>query len=231
MVGNSGSDVVQFRVLLALRQHRGSPGGAERHHSSQGDGGYARFQYDELHGNPYLHHVRRVRTAQGPAERVFHLPAAEKDTHPPRQGAGSTDRYPRYAETQYHLCTEFREQCLRQQRRESAQRFPLRLLHRSGDRLHVHVGIYGRCLQKGQCQEDAHLLLRCGRFGFPARAFPAACRPSPARFASGIRFDRIQCQTRRYREGREQRYLYRPEPETDRLPGICHRGYQRQSRL
>lgn len=27
MVGNSGSDVVQFRVLLALRQHRGSPGG------------------------------------------------------------------------------------------------------------------------------------------------------------------------------------------------------------
>ena len=53
----------------------------------------------------------------------------------------------------------------------------------------------------------------------------------PARFASGIRFDRIQCQTRRYREGREQRYLYRPEPETDRLSGICHRGYQRQSRL
>ena len=58
---------------------------------------------------------------------------------------------------------------------------------------------------------------------FLREPFLAACRPSPARSLPAFDSTVVQCQTRRYREGREQRYLYRPEPETDRLSGICKR--------
>ncbi len=203
MVANSGADAFQFRLFLALCQHRLPAGGTERYPAAQRHGGYARFQYDELHGDAHLRRLRRIRTAQGSAEGVLLLAENEEESHLTRQGAGHTDRYSRYAETQHHLCAQLRQQCPRQQRGESAQRLPVCLLHRASDRFDVHVGLYGGCLQKGQREEDAHLFLRCGRFGLHARTVPAALRSPAARLVAGVRFDGVQCAALRDRPGGE----------------------------
>ena len=73
----------------------------------------------------------RVRPDQGSAEGVLHLAADEEETHHHPARAGNLRSVARYAEGEYHLCAQFRQRDLRQQRGQPPLLDALRLFDRT----------------------------------------------------------------------------------------------------
>ena len=197
---------------MALRHDHdahGRPEGyaAPRHHADD-----ARQLHDQFQGSQDLYRVRRVRPDQGSAEGVLHLAADEEETHHHPARAGNLRSVARYAEGEYHLCAQFRQRDLRQQRGQPPLLDALRLFDRTRNRLDGAVGLYGRRLQGRQREQELHLLLH-RRLGSRTQ---------------GVRFDAVQLQAAGHRPCRDQRHFPGAEPQTGSLPRLRLPGYQRQ---
>ena len=80
MVGNSGSDVVQFRVLLALRQHRAPQGGPKDTIPPKVMGATPAFNTTNFTGTRIYITFDELRTAQGTSRKSFYSPRTLKKT-------------------------------------------------------------------------------------------------------------------------------------------------------
>ena len=192
---------------MALRD-RHEPRRRPDRHPSPGDRVDVAGQlHDQLHRQQDLRYFRRIRTAQGPAKRVFHVAPNEEKTPAFDPGPGHPDPDQGYAQGEHDLRAEFRQCRARQQRGQSALLDALRLLDRPGGGFDGRFGIYGRQLHGRQRSQELHLFLS-GRFGGGY---------------SRIRLDDVQIPACGDRPCGNQRYFHRPEPQADSLPGLCLR--------